>query len=184
VSPRARRYFGCLLPLALAVTGCGAFAMLVYAGRAAVLVVEAPDAGMVGSQPLIDPGQEIIVNNTAFWAEAPIVGNVVLVGSPDGHTLRRVVGVPGDTLTVRDGRVEVASAAEDPGPCAIGRGPDHGPVTLGPDEYFVMGENRDEPDSRQWGPLPRASIYGLAAFYRRPDGSVDSILVSPCLGRD
>ena len=78
--------------------------------------------------------------------------------------VKRVIGLPGDTLEVIDGTVHVNGEALpepylDPERCRFLRPRE--PRRLGPDEYFVMGDNRDRSnDSRSVGPLRRRDIRG------------------------
>ena len=105
---------------------------------------------------------------------APSRGDVVICHYPGRRMLRikwlpqafvkRVVGLPGDTLEIIEGTVHINGAplAEpylDPSRCRYQR--TRPPRTLGPDEYFVMGDNRDHSnDSRSVGPLRRRAIRG------------------------
>lgn len=78
--------------------------------------------------------------------------------------VKRVIGLPGDTLEVIEGAVHVNGEALpepylDPERCRFLRPRE--PRLLGPDEYFVMGDNRDRSnDSRSVGPLRRRDIRG------------------------
>jgi signal peptidase I len=98
---------------------------------------------------------------------------------PSRDFIKRVIGLPGETLEVREKKVYInGSALDEPyvhylAP-ASGRGEQHevtssdvresfGPVTVPPDEYFMMGDNRDNSmDSRYWGFLKRDYIKGKA----------------------
>jgi signal peptidase I len=110
------------------------------------------------------------------------------VGSPvtpdpdarDLNLTKRVIGVPGDTVVGRDGRVFVnAQKADD-----IATYP-FPPVRLGPDEYYVLGDNRSEAqDSRAFGPVPRAAIFARVVVIYWPLGrfgtvGYDKTLVPP-----
>jgi signal peptidase I len=80
--------------------------------------------------------------------------------------IKRVVGLPGDRIAVRDGHVVRNGVLQrEPyiNPC--GGGPDCNlrEITVPIGEYFMMGDNRGESDdSRYWGPVPRAWIIGDA----------------------
>jgi signal peptidase I len=90
--------------------------------------------------------------------------------------IKRIVAGPGDTLSVRDGHpvVNGVEKTEEPyirpcgtlAACNLPR-----QITIPPDHYFMMGDNRGESDdSRFWGPVPRAWIIGEAfATYWPPD---------------
>jgi signal peptidase I len=89
--------------------------------------------------------------------------------------IKRIVAGPGDTLSIRDGHpvVNGVEAQEDfIRPCTPG-GACNLPntITIPPDHYFMMGDNRGESaDSRFWGPVPRDWIIGKAfATYWPPD---------------
>ena len=84
----------------------------------------------------------------------------------DQNFIKRVVGVPGDRIAVRDGHV-VRNGLEQKEPFirACGGGPDCnlGTITVPPGHYFMMGDNRGaSDDSRYWGPVPRDWIIGSA----------------------
>ena len=91
--------------------------------------------------------------------------------------IKRIVAGPGDTLAVRDGHPVVNGVEKTDEsyilPCD---GPGNGcdfpsPITIPPDHYFMMGDNRGHSDdSRFWGPVPRDWIIGKAfATYWPPN---------------
>ena len=83
----------------------------------------------------------------------------------DVRFIKRIVGLPGDRLSVRDGRIVIdgvpqdepfARASRDCPSCNLPRA-----VTVPPDHYFMVGDNRGQSaDSREWGPVPRDWIIG------------------------
>lgn len=124
-------------------------------------------------RPTLVEGDRIVVDKMAFgirvpltdvWlisAEGPVRGDVVVLRSPEhGETLvKRVMGLPGETIAVRAGAVFVDGVAvEPPGLAADAT---FGPITLGRSEYLVLGDNRgNSHDGRHFGPVSRASIHG------------------------
>ena len=95
----------------------------------------------------------------------------------DTNFIKRIVAGPGDTLSIRDGHPVVNGVeAKEPfiRPCGGGPGsPCNFPktITIPPNDYFMMGDNRgSSDDSRFWGPVPRSWIIGEAFFtYWPPD---------------
>ena len=89
--------------------------------------------------------------------------------------IKRVVGLPGDRISIRDGHVIRNGAKERDAyivPCGTG-GPCTfpGTITIPNGDYYMMGDNRpNSEDSRFWGPVPKAWIIGKAFFtYWPPD---------------
>jgi signal peptidase I len=78
--------------------------------------------------------------------------------------IKRVIGLPGDTIEMRDGAVVVnGTAIDEPYVHGLqtGCGNSCGPITLGPDQYFLMGDNRSNSlDSRMFGPIPASQVVG------------------------
>jgi signal peptidase I len=83
----------------------------------------------------------------------------------DGDALiKRAIGLPGDTIELRDGAVLINGMLLNE-PYVTGAQTACGnycrPITLGPDEYFLMGDNRlNSLDSRSFGPIPATQIVG------------------------
>ncbi len=181
-----------------------AFLFLLVLGLTRALVFDAfriPSSSMEGTLLV---GDFLLVNKTAFGMELP--GTGIMLGAfsdpersdvvvfhpphePDRYYVKRIVGLPGDTLQMRDKVLyvngEVAQepyAIHDPEsrdsfhpamawqgtyrPCDVfaARRPTRnnwGPVIVPPERYFVLGDNRDNSeDSRYWGFVERDRILG------------------------
>jgi signal peptidase I len=114
----------------------------------------------------------LITDRLTYRFDEPARGDVVvfrLPQEPSRSLIKRVVGLPGDTVTVRDDLIEITNAAHPEGfvldePYVFTEnfgGPTGISLTLGGDEFFVMGDNRRvSSDSRTWGVLPRENIVG------------------------
>jgi signal peptidase I len=85
--------------------------------------------------------------------------------------IKRVIGVPGDTVEVREGTVWInGKALAESYVTAENRDTTSmPPTTLDSDKYFVLGDHRNSSnDSRSWGMVPRSYIYGKAVFVYWP----------------
>ena len=98
-----------------------------------------------------------------------LVSGLGLAPPPEKDFIKRVVGLPGETLEMREGVVYIDGVALPEAPEGEGgyltarHYNDFGPVTMGADEYFMMGDNRpSSSDSRQFGAIPEERIIGRA----------------------
>ncbi len=85
--------------------------------------------------------------------------------------IKRVIGLPGDTVEIDDGSVIVNGKAlvEDYVPPDFRDHQSMSPITVPPDSYFVLGDHRSSSsDSRVWGTVERKYIYGKAVFVYWP----------------
>lgn len=117
-------------------------------------------------EPNLHEQQYLIVNKVAYYLGEPQRGDIIVFEYPNGPEtdyIKRVIGVPGDTVECRPNEILVNGQVIDepyqPHPwtytCL--------PQTLGEDEYFVLGDNRSQSsDSHKWGPLERKFIIGKA----------------------
>jgi len=179
-------------------------ALVVLMGVRALLVeaFKIPTASMEGT---LLPGDFLLVNKAVFGAEIPMLGlalpslteperwDVVVFNpphEPEKHYVKRVVGMAGDTLLMRDKQLylnglpveEPYARFSDEGGDAVhpamswqarflpgGARPGRyrpsrdnwGPLVVPEDRFFVLGDNRDNSeDSRYWGFIDRGSIRG------------------------
>jgi signal peptidase I len=126
--------------------------------------------------PTLDDQERIFINKFVyrFHFEKIDRGDTVVFwfpGDPTKSYIKRVIGMPGDRVEVRDGSVIVNGQAleEDYVPREYRDQSEMRPTTVGPDEYFVLGDHRSSSnDSRTWGMVPRRYIYGKAVFIYWP----------------
>jgi len=138
-------------------------------------------------EPNFFHGEYLIVDEFSYNFSEPKRGEVIVFRHPepgcDDHInsnyinrkffqgecsnyIKRVIGLPGETVAIREGKVSVEGDILDESyiPKNI---PTLGnqTVVLGEDEYFVLGDNRNpnaSSDSREWGALPKTHIVGRA----------------------
>lgn len=132
-------------------------------------------------QPTFETGQYLIVDELSYRFENPARLDVVIFRYPKDPTqyfIKRIIGLPGEVVAIRNGDVYVTTTSgttmklDEPYIKNMGNGGDM-QVTLGNDQYFVMGDNRPESsDSRIWGVLPRANIVGRAFLRLLPAASI------------
>jgi signal peptidase I len=119
-------------------------------------------------EPNFVEGEFILVNKLAFRLGAPERGDVVVFHNPnntDEDYIKRVIGLPGDTVEVYDQTVFINGKPlqEDFPHNEIARGTQYGPQLIEPGQLFVMGDNRPHSsDSREFGPLNQELMVGKA----------------------
>jgi signal peptidase I len=92
------------------------------------------------------------------------IGEAIGLSHPASDFIKRIIGLPGETLEIHDGVMHVDGAAlDEPYLHPDTRMPDYGPITVPPGFVFVMGDNRNQSqDSRYFGPIPVGDIVGKA----------------------
>ncbi len=115
---------------------------------------------IVFDSPLEDPSD----GESFVGAILRSVGESLGLSTPDTALIKRVIGIGGDTLEIRENAVWINGAAIDESYLTRGvRMDDFGPLQIPINHVFVMGDNRDQSeDSRRFGPIPESSIIGRA----------------------
>ncbi|OQY85914.1 MAG: signal peptidase I [Chloroflexi bacterium UTCFX4] len=125
-------------------------------------------------EPNFHDGQFLLVSRLNYLLGQPERGDVVIFQyplNPKKNFIKRVIGLPGEKVQIRAGKIFVNDVrVPEPYPYNFANY-DWGPVTIPPDEYFVLGDNRPESsDSHAWGMLPAKNIIGKAwVSYWPPD---------------
>ena len=145
-------------------------------------VVEAfwiPSASMV---PTLKYGDRVLVNKFIYRFTEPQRGDIIVFKSVEGDgqdLIKRVVGVPGDEIAVRRGKLFVNGEPQNE-PYVNKKFPDrsfYAPTTVPKDHVFAMGDNRaNSQDSRVFGPVPEENIEGEAFLRFWPPHRIGSLL--------
>jgi signal peptidase I len=147
--------------------------------------------------PTLQVGDRIIVDKLSYDLHDIHRGDIVVFARPPledqeyADLVKRVIGLPGETISSKDGKVYIngkqlkepwlppgpdsytgALAGDDPHPQFDLPGPVHIPEG----DYFVMGDNRtDSEDSRFFGPIPKSLIVGRAVAVIWPLGHIKGL---------
>jgi signal peptidase I len=127
----------------------------------------APEVGCLAAR-----SDRVLANRFAYRFIEPERGDIVVFHTPPaaaeecpapgGVFVKRLIGLPGDTVEIREDQLYVNDEPL-PEPYVNGGevGDPFGPVTIREDEYLMLGDNRDAScDSRMWGTVPRENLIG------------------------
>ncbi|MBN1953469.1 MAG: signal peptidase I [Anaerolineae bacterium] len=127
---------------------------------AQAMVIDGPSM-----RPNLEYDQRIIVEKVSYLFHGPRRGDVVVIdvsGEPE-PLVKRVVGMPGETITMQDGRIYIDGALLNETWAIQAGGADLPPLQVPPHHVFVLGDNRGSSrDSRAFGPVPIDQILGRA----------------------
>jgi signal peptidase I len=132
-------------------------------------------------EPTFENGQYLIVNELDYHIGKPQRGDVIVFKYPKNtseYFIKRVIGLPGEKVLIQNGKVIIYNTANPNGltldesylPAGLyTEATTDQAVTLGPDEYFVLGDNRPaSSDSRFWGDVPSNDIVGKVVLRAYP----------------
>lgn len=132
--------------------------------------------------PTFRSGDYLLVDELSYRFRDPQRGEVIVLKYPKNENvyfIKRVIGLPGETVIIKNGVVSIKDKfgnkidLKEPYVSIKDDRIDQFEKTLGPDEYFVMGDNRNfSYDSRNWGVLPKKDIIGVVRLRLWPLTSV------------
>ena len=128
--------------------------------------------------PELHDGDELLLDKTSYLTKDPARGEVVIFQKQTGDRkmlVKRIIGLPGDRVVIKDGVVTVNETALSGDYTMDGVTPGDVDVTVPEGQFFVLGDNRENSlDSRsdEVGCVPKEALVGKAAFRLYPPGRV------------
>ena len=128
-------------------------------------------------EPELSQGEVVLMNRIIYHLRKPERFDIVAFekdGEKGKYYIKRIIGMPGETIQIRDGVVYVNDQileAEDGLRRAALAGLAEHPVTLGEDEYFLLGDNRESSEDSRFvnvGNVKAEQIGGIVWFRIRP----------------
>ncbi len=129
-------------------------------------IADAAQVNDISMLPTLKDGSCFLVNKYIYRVQAPRRGDIIVFFPPRFHPgpyryVKRIIGLPNETLAILNGRITINGIPLDEPYAAGDSGPNYGPITVPENTYFVMGDNRMESeDSRTFGVVPHARING------------------------
>ncbi len=127
----------------------------------------------VSMQPTLFAGNFVVVNKLAYRFGEPSRGDIIVFEYPPDPMqdpyIKRVIGLPGEQVQIRDGKVIIDGIAIQE-PYLVGDTQQEGEAwSIPEDSLFVMGDNRgNSSDSRSWGFVPLENVIGKAVVVYWP----------------
>jgi signal peptidase I len=144
-------------------------AVVIFLGLRAI--VQTFEVDLTSMEPNFQAGDRVLVNKLVYHLHPPQRGDVIVFVSPhagQGDLIKRVMGLPGESVDIKDGKVYIHKtdgqviAVEEPYITAPARADFNGSV-IPANQYFVLGDNRNVADDSRYGWLvPKENIIGKA----------------------
>ncbi len=124
-------------------------------------------------EPTFFENEYLIIDEVTYRFHEPARGEIIVFRAPTNEKdfyLKRVIGLPGERIKIENNKVIIYNQLHPQGevlsePYLLHQTTGTISVTLGQDEYFVMGDNRDASfDSRRFGAIKREAIVGRTWF--------------------
>ncbi|MEK7555166.1 MAG: signal peptidase I [Patescibacteria group bacterium] len=122
-------------------------------------------------EPNFSEKDYLLIDEITYRFKEPERGEVVVFRYPLDESvffIKRIIGIPGDQVISQGGRIRIVRdgadmALNEPYLSSELKSSDNFNVTLGTDQYFVLGDNRSHSfDSKNWGAINRENIVGIA----------------------
>lgn len=143
-----------------------------------------PSPSMVST---VNIGDRILVSRLPFYYRLPQQGEIIVFDGPDGYPwIKRVIGMPGDEIDIREGNIYINQEAVDESAYLMETGISElspiietvidYPYTVPEGHYFLLGDNRLESvDCRYIGAISEDKIIGKAFFRIYPFNKIGEI---------
>ena len=138
--------------------------------------------------PTLKVNDRLLVEKMSYRFRQPKRGDIVVFSSTEelkrqGYNydfIKRVIGLPGETIEVKHGKVYVNQQAIEEKYILAPAIDSYGPVVVPQNEYLVLGDNRNNSsDSRAWGFVPRSNLIGRASVRFYPFDRIGSLYNKP-----
>lgn len=152
-----------------------------------MFVLEPRQVEQRSMMPTLHDGDLILVNKLAYTLNPPDRGDVIVFGGVEENDMvKRIVGVPGDNVDIRYGKVFINGNLLDENDADMlwfekeifdnAAFTSSGGETLDVDQYYVVGDNRElSKDSRSFGPIEKSQIKGEVFAIVWPFGRIGAV---------
>jgi signal peptidase I len=181
-----KKFSSIFLDIAETITIGASFFLIVY-----LFFMQPHQVNGRSMHPTFSSGDYLLTNKITYRTGDPQRGDVVVFHAPEEAScptgtgcdfIKRILAVPGETIALHDNTyfVNGEPVKEEYIPADFkslpGKFIKNRTITMGPNEYFVSGDNREySSDSRVWGPIGKEDIVGKAFFRYWPSSEVGLI---------